>query len=237
MYRLTSDDHSYDDLNDRITAAFINQLKKSKTGLLESYPDEIYPVDNCFMIGSIGLNQRVTGKDHHVTVERWIDNARDRYIDPKSKLLIQAVDPSDGSPADEPRGSGTALGIVAVHYADPQFAHELYQGIKTTLARHWLGFGTVREYPVGCPGDGDIDSGPIIFGYGLSATGFTIAGAKRYNDKSFFRRLLATAHLSGAPISRNGKCEYVSGGPLGNAILFAMLTVPQVENFNKGADQ
>ena len=233
LHRLASGETTYADLNDRITASLIRHLAASRTGLLESYPGEVYPVDNCFAIGSIGLHQRVTGQDHHDVIARWTDQARRHCVDPDTHLLIQALNPEDAAPADEPRGSGTALGLLAVHYADPQLARDLYRGIKANLARTWLGFGAVREYSKTRPGHGDIDSGPIIFGYGLSATGFTIAGARRYGDQAFFARLFATAHLCGAPLDRDGRREYISGGPLGNAILFAMLTAPRDQQTHK----
>jgi hypothetical protein len=218
---------AYADLNDRITAALIRRLTASPIKLAETYPDEIYPVDNCFVIGSIGLHQAATGSDHRELIRDWVEHARRRYVDPKSGLLIQAVNRHDGSAADAPRGSGTALGVLAVYYADPAFARELYGGIKQTLAAAWFGFGAVREYPPGSKERGDIDSGPIILGYGLSATGFAIAGARMHRDHDYFRNLFATAHLFGAPFDRGDGREYLSGGPLGNAILFAMLTAPK----------
>jgi len=226
LHRLAFGEDSYAGLNDRITAALVRHIDASPIVLLETYPGEVYPVDNCFVIGSVGLHQRATGSDHGAAIRRWTERARAKYVDPDARLLIQAVDPADGSPADEPRGSGTALGLIALHYADPRLARELYEGLKASLAGSVLGFGAVREYPRRRTGRGDIDSGPIVFGYGCSATGFSIAGARRYGDDAFFRRLFATAHLCGAPVSRGDRREYVSGGPLGNAILFAMLTTP-----------
>ncbi len=227
LYRMASGDETYAELNDRITADLIRHLSVSRIGLLESYPGEVYPVDNCFVIGSIGLHQRASGQDHSEVINRWVNNTRARYVDQETGLLIQAVDAWDGAAGDDPRGSGTALGLFAVHHADSRFAAELYAGIRKTLARNWLGFGAVREYSAANPGRGDIDSGPIIFGYGFSATGFSIAGARRCGDDEYFRRLFATAHLCGAPLDRAGRREYVSGGALGNAILFAMLTIPR----------
>ena len=128
-----------------------------------------------------------------------------------------------------PRGSGTAFSLVAIHYADPKLASILYQGIKKSLASSLLGFGVVREYPHGIHGKGDIDSGPIILGYGLSATGFTISGARMFGDEDYFKRLFATVHIFGAPVNRGGRQGYISGGALGNAILFAMFTAPKVK--------
>lgn len=229
LHRSAFGDESYADLHDRITAGLVRNVALSRTALLESYPGEVYPVDNSFVIGSIGLHQRVTGEDHSDLIATWVKQARACFVDQETQLFVQSVDYSDGMPMDEPRGSGTALGLFALHYADPHLARDLYRGIRKSLAGTILGFGAVREYPRGVSGQGDIDSGPIIFGYGMSATGFSIAGARRYNDETFFRQLYATAHFCGAPSTRSGRREYISGGPLGNAILFAMLTIPRAE--------
>lgn len=228
MHRQVSGATNYAALNDRISMSLARQLADSPWSMLETYPGEAYPVDNCFVIGSLGLHQTVSGTDHSAVIRRWVDTVRARYVDEKSGLLIQAVDPLSGQPIDAPRGSGTTLGLFALHYADAALAEALYGGVKKSLARRWLGFGAVREYPEGVAGSGDIDSGPIIFGYGFSATGFTIAGARRYGDEDYFRRLVASAHLCGAPMPRMDGSEFISGGPLGNAILFAMLTTPRL---------
>ena len=55
-----------------------------------------------------------------------------------------------------------------------------------------------------------------------------------YGDEDFFRRLFATAHIVGAPLDRGGRRQYVSGGALGNAILFAMLTAPKTYYSGQG---
>jgi hypothetical protein len=237
MHRLVSGDTTYAELNDRITASLIRHLKESPILLIESYPDEVYPVDNCFVIGSIGLHERVTGADHSELVRNWVSNTRKMYVDPKTGLLIQAVSGFDGSAHDAPRGSGTALGLLAVYYADPELSRDLYRGIKKSLAQSILGFGVVREYPKGMHGRGDIDSGPVVFGYGLSSTGFALAGARMNDDKKYFRRLYATADLFGAPFHRKKRMEYISGGPIGNAIMFAMLTAPKASPFSQGGSR
>ncbi len=207
-------------LHERITTALARRLERSPLLLLQSYPNEVYPVDNCAVIASLAVSGR-----HVALVERWIANCRRRYVDAQTGLLIQCVQPDTGAPADEPRGSGTALGAYFLSFADRTFSRELYDAMRQNLAGQILGFGLMREYPRHVPaGRGDIDSGPIIFGYSISATGFALAGARQAGDAPMFRRLYSTAHMFGAPLSPDDRRDFVMGGPLGNAIMLAMLT-------------
>jgi hypothetical protein len=73
----------------------------------------------------------------------------------------------------------------------------------------------------------DIDSGPVILGFGVSATGFAVGASRANDDRDSFVALYATAHLFGAPFDESGSRTFTTGGPLGDAILFAMLTAPR----------
>lgn len=225
LHRIVDPASPHAALNDRVTAALIRRLEASPLFLLQSYPREIYPVDNCAVIGSIGLHARASGADHQALLQRWTAACRERWIDPRTGLLIQAINPADGTPADLPRGSGTTLGLYFLSYSDPALSRDLYRAARRELFGHFLGFGGVREYARGVTGEtGDIDCGPIVFGFGLSPTGFMIGGTRLHGDSDAFRALYATAHLCGAPVYRDERLNFVTGGPLGDAILFAMLT-------------
>ena len=184
-------------------------------------------MDNCAVIGSIGLYDQATGSDHSDLVRSWVANCRRRCVDPQSGLLYQAMEPENGTPWDAPRGSGTTLGLYFLSFVDPVLSHDLYRAVRKELAWSCAGFGLVNEYPHHVRGGaGDIDSGPVIFGIGLSPTGFALSGARIHADPMLYRRIHATAHLFGAPLDRDDRLEFVTGGPLGNAIMFAMLTAP-----------
>ena len=58
----------------------------------------------------------------------------------------------------------------------------------------------------------------------VSATGFTLASAKLHGDEAFFTSLYRTTDLFGVPVHRPHGKRFMSGGPLGNAILLAMTT-------------
>ena len=88
----------------------------------------------------------------------------------------------------------------------------------------------MQEYPKSSRGGiGDVDSGPVIMNFGVSPTGFMIAGTRIFGDRHYFKRLYRTSVLFGAPLKIGGQWEYVTGGPLGNAIMFAMLTAVPTE--------
>jgi hypothetical protein len=84
----------------------------------------------------------------------------------------------------------------------------------------------MREHASGGSFDGDVDSGPVIFGLGPSATGFALGAARANADEETFGELYATAALVGAPVEHEGARKFALGGPIGDAILFAMITTP-----------
>jgi hypothetical protein len=213
------------ELNDRISAALRARVERAPTLLLESYPGEVYPVDNCAVIASLALHARATATDYGDLFARWEQRFRERYIDADTGLMIQAVWPQDGSPADAPRGSGTALGLYVLSFWNPALSRDLYAAARRELALRICGFGGVHEYPRTVrDAGGDIDSGPIVMRMGLSATGFLIAGSRLHGDRDLFRRLYATAYAWGAPLECDDALHFVTGASLGDAILFAMFT-------------
>jgi hypothetical protein len=84
-------------------------------------------------------------------------------------------------------------------------------------------------------GRADIDSGPVVFGFGVSATGFAIGASRANDDRDAFAALYATAHLFGAPFDEAGARTFATGGPLGDAILFAMLTAPRAATLTRSS--
>lgn len=226
MHRTLVPNSRFADTHDAIAAHLRQHLGEVDTGLVETYPGERYPVDNAVALAGLAWHSRATGRDDAALLAGW---ARDfpRFLDADSGLLVQSVDAS-GRPVDAPRGSGTFFAAWFLAPVIPDLSRELWRGARAAQYRETLGFGTMREYPAGVFGLGDIDSGPVIFGQGVSATGFAIGVARAHGDERAYRRLLATASLVGAPNDGPLGWRWLAGGPLGDAILFAMLTTPAV---------
>ncbi len=226
LYRqIRIDNKKVNRLNRRISRALVRRLDESPIGMLETYPGQAYPVDNASVVGSIALFDRAEGTDHSQLIASWVAAVRRRYIDRDSGMLYQAVDPNSGAPRDKPRASGTALAAYYLSFAHRTLSSELYSSMKEACATSFLGFGLIKEYPPNTPGGrGDIDSGPVVAGISFSGTGFAMAAARVHGDGELFRSLLSTAYLVGTPFEEGGVLNFVAGGPLGNAIMLAMIT-------------
>jgi hypothetical protein len=209
--------------HDAVIAALERRLLASPTGLIETYPGEAYPTDVAAVAGAIAVHGRVTGARHDEVLRRWAERVRAVQIDRASGLVIQRMDPWTGTPHDAPRASGTALGAYFAGFADRGVAALLADG----LLRHeatWLGFGAIREYAEGHAGKGDIDSGPVVLGVSVAATGFALAPARAFGHGDAFVRLYRTTDLFGLPYVDGERRRFAIGGPIGNALLLALLT-------------
>lgn len=230
LHRRAVSGSRYTALNDAISEALARRLRNSSHGILETYPNEGYPIDNAAVLASLLLHARVARADHSDVTTPMLLRYRTSWRDPASGLLYQAVYSRDGRPYDAPRASGTMLAAYFIGMGDRQTAALLLESAKQSCAGSLAGFGFLREYPPGVDGRGDIDSGPLIAGISPSGTGFALASSRMLGERDLFVSLYRTAHLTGAPVRRGDALRFVTGGPLGNAILLAMFTAePEVK--------
>lgn len=235
MARLVSDDPlptAVVEAYDALIAAYIRRLLASPTGLIETYPGEAYPTDVAAVAGAIAVHGRVTGVHHGDVLAHWADGVRRVQIDPDSGLVIQRLDATTGAPHDAPRASGTGLAAYFAGFADRSVAI----GFTDALLRQertFAGFGGIHEYGPGHDGPGDIDSGPVILGVSVSATGFALAPFRAFHHQAAFTRIYRTTDLFGLPVRESSpsatglaveRWRFRTGGPIGNALLFAFLT-------------
>ncbi len=215
-------------LNDAISRALARRFQLEHPDLLQTYPGQYYPVDNVAAIASVGLYAKATDTvEFDGILAAWEQSCWDLWVDKSSGLLYQsAIKGRD--PLDVGRVSGTALSAYFLAYSHPELSAELSASCFS-LSDAPLGFGMLREYPRGSRRNGDIDSGPILFGYGVTATGVSISNARIHGEKNLLRKLLRTAVLAGAPARSQNEWHWITGGSIGDAILFAMMTAPPLD--------
>lgn len=225
--RLVDPDSPHAATHDAVVAALSRRLAAGPPGhLLETYPGEAYPVDNAAVAAAIALHAEATGAPEPPGFRAWLAAWEARWVDPATGLLVQSVDPATGRPRDHPRGSGTALAAWFLAFADPALAARLGRATRDTLGAEAFGHAAVREYAPGIDGRGDVDSGPLVMGLSVAASGFSLGAARAAGDPAWQADLLDTACLFAADGPRPAGTGRITGGVLGDAILLAMLTGP-----------
>jgi len=212
-----------------VEQAFVEALAlRMAGGLVETYPGQVYPVDNAAGVAALNLHDRTTGQDHSAAVAATTAAIAAARHDPTGTLYQRTR--LDGLPMDRPRASGTFLTGWFLHRADPALACSLYEDGLHAFAGDVMGLPAMREYPAGLEGDGDRDSGPLVMGYSISATGFAIGAATACGDEATAAALRGTAQLADmlavgmVPGLGTADAESATGSHLGDAILLAMVT-------------
>ncbi|MEV6217884.1 hypothetical protein [Nocardia sp. NPDC051833] len=208
--------------HDAVIAALERRLLASPTGLLDTFPGEAYPTDVAAVAAAIAVHGRVTGADHAAVIAHWADRVRAVQLDRATGLVIQRMG-VDGRAHDAPRASGTGLAAYFAGFADRALAAELASGLFRQ-ERGVLGFGAIDEYGDGYSGSGDMDSGPLVLGISVAATGFALAPARAFGHRDLFTRLYRTTDLFGLPVRSGTRSRFATGGVIGNALLLAFLT-------------
>ena len=209
--------------HDALIAAYERRLLASPTGLIETYPGEAYPTDVAAVAAAIAVHGRATKADHRKVLDHWVRQVRRVQLDPQSGLIIQRLSAKDGKRHDAPRGSGTGLAAYFAGFVDRPLFVQLADGLwqnETALLR----FGAIREYAKGYSGDGDTDSGLVLFGVSVAATGFALAPSRALRRLHEFELLYRTTELFGIRIQHDARTRFATGGPIGNALMLAFLT-------------
>jgi len=225
-------------LTDRVNA-IVGRFQKSPRMLLESYPDECWMFDHCVALDAIKMADCLDGGDHSALIRDWIAVARQKLVDPKSGMLISSFE-TDGTPLAGPEGSSIWMVAHSLELLDEDFARDQYQRARKELGAITLGFGYAHEWPDSWKGEANIDSGPIIPVFDISAgsSGMAFIGAGTFGDDKFLASLAATLDFAGFPSRTVGRLKYCASNQVGDAaLLYAATLGPLWAKVKTGARQ
>jgi hypothetical protein len=215
----------------------VARFQKSPQMLLESYPDECWMFDHCVALDAIRMSDYLDGTDHSELIHDWIAMAKQKLVDPKSGLLISCFT-TRGAALAGPQGSSIWMVAHSLQLLDEDFAHEQYELAKKQLGAVTLGFGYAHEWPASWPDEANIDSGPIIPVFDISAgsSGIAFIGASSFGDEPFLQSLATTVDFAGFPSKSNGRLKYCASNQVGDAVLLYAATLgPLWEKVTTGA--
>jgi hypothetical protein len=223
-------------LTERVNAV-VERFQKSPRMLLESYPDECWMFDHCIALDAIKMADYLDGSDHSALIRDWIVMAQRKLVDSQSGLLISSFN-TDGTMLDGPEGSSIWMVAHSLQLLDEDFARDQYQRARKELGEITLGFGYAHEWPKSCKGHADVDSGPIIPGFEISAgsSGMAFIGASSFGDDRFLVSLAATLDFAGFPARTHGRLKYCASNQVGDAaLLYAATLGPLWQKVKTGA--
>lgn len=193
---------------DRESAGIAAAFAASSSPFLESYTGQAWPADGVVALHSLRLHERLRGADHGAVLARWVEQVQARRDD--RNMIPHAWSPVRDLVHQTGRGSSLALMNVFLPDIDSTLAAEQFERWKSLFIMERLGVPAAREHPIGDPSPGDIDSGPLILGFGPASSIVGAAACKRNGDAFHATECTRTVHGFGFATCFNGQ-RYIFG--------------------------
>jgi hypothetical protein len=202
------------------------EFNRSPHLILESYPDECWMFDHCLALDAMKMADYLDGSDHSKLIHDWVSMAKQKLVDPQSGLLLASFT-TDNVPLGGPQGSTLWMVAHALQILDPDFARDQYSRARQQLGEITLGFGYAHEWPATWKGPANIDSGPIIPVFNISAgsSGMAFIGASAFDDEPFLKSLAATLDFAAFPSKKSGRLKYCASNQVGDAAFLYATTL------------
>lgn len=212
---------------DRESATIAAAFAASSSPYLESYTGQAWPADAVVALHSLCLHKRLRGTDHGAVLARWVQQAQARRDD--RNMIPHAWSGQREVVRQSGRGSSLALMNVFLPDIDSTLSAEQFERWKSLFVMERLGVPAAREHPIGDPSPGDIDSGPLILGFGPASTIVGAAACKRNGDGFHATECTRTVHGFGFATCFNGQ-RYIFGAlPIADLFIAWGRSVPSAQ--------
>ncbi len=157
-------------------------------------------------------------------IKAWLGKMKSASMRDKTTGLPLPTLDKKSNYARSPRGCALSWTVLYMHQFAPKQAVELYGNYRSQYGADVLGFGGFREWPPGEDRGMDVDSGPIVLGVGVAATGLGVGPARMMKDSRHYALAMRSATTFGLPTLLLPERHYLSSPLLGEAILFGGVT-------------
>lgn len=196
--------------------------------------------DNAAGLASLKLHSQNTGSQYQKVCDEWVNYARNNLTDKETGLLCSTVDAGTGKLLEEPRGCMIGWSIFFIYRFDKDYANELYEKYKDKFSDNLLIFRLFNErYRNSETTSGDIDSGPLFWGYGVPATAFAFGDAVAVQDLKNAKKLQRLIDLGSKRIISNKELKYetryidLQVSPLAESLLLYFETMTEWKTVKK----
>ena len=183
-----------------------------------------FPADQSVTLLALKLYDELRGTDLAVEpIEGWLTFMQSQEATTSEGLHRSCLD-SDYPGSEVARGCALSWTCAYMAQFAPVVASELYQRYVAMRFDSVLGCGGFREWPRGYGGHLDFDTGPIVMGLGVAATGLGLAAARLHRDEGVYASILQSAGTVGVLATPADRRHYRLSPLLGDAILLHGVT-------------
>ncbi len=155
-----------------------DELSKAKHHVLDDYPGACYPNDVLWSVAAILRTDSILSTDHRQLAQQVVQALNTTFMTNQG-LPGFMVDPMYGKTMELPRGCGNSGILIFAPELDRTVANQWYGNYEKLywqdngLCRGFREFSKTLNYSYN-----DVDSGPVIKGFGSVATFFGIGAAR-----------------------------------------------------------
>lgn len=186
-YQKLSGNNYYEDELRQQTLSLARELDASPFGLLDDYPGQCYPIDIVTAVAAIARADQLLGTDHSGIIQRAVRGFEGTRLDSQTGLPAYVADSTTGKGIGSARGVGVSFMSLWAAEIWPDKAEQWYEGLIQHFWNSGIFVSGVREFPRSVRDSDwlmDVDSGPVIAGFGTTASVFGLAAARTFGDTS-----------------------------------------------------
>ncbi len=202
----------------------VDRMSRGPLLCAESYPDECWMFCNAAAIAALRMAEVLDGTDHTELKQGWLENVKEKLLDPDTGMLISTfhLDGRLHAAGPGPEGSTIWFAVHMLQSVDSDFAEAQYKLARKSLGRSLFGFGYSKEWPRYSLSAMDIDSGMVVpvFGASASASGLALVAAAAFEDRSFYRKLRTSLKYGAFPSVDDERATFRMAGAIGDPVIF-----------------
>jgi hypothetical protein len=189
-------------------AAISRAISQTNSPYLESYQGQAWPADNVLCLASLSLHDRVSPPQYFGTISNWVQRMK-LVLDDEKGMIPHCFSLYDNVGVQGVRGSSQSLMLCFLPDIDSVFAKEQFRLYKKYFIQYKLGLPAVRAYALNTEGEGDVDSGPIIWDVGPAASVVAIKAMAENSDFDYYISIRNTIEAFGFPMDWFGEKYYL----------------------------
>jgi hypothetical protein len=181
--RLTNNEKYLPQLRDQVES-LSSEIDASPHGFLDDYPDQCYPPDIISALAAIRRADAVLHTDHQAMLQRALRAFTPPFVDSRGLPPFNVIAAS-GFPQGPSRGSGNSFNLIATSVLWPEQNAAWY---KSYVDQYWqrkhglVGFCEFARDTPSRDEFADVDSGPVIWNFGVAASAFGVGATRAQGD-------------------------------------------------------